>query len=310
VQIIKDSMLPLDTPTVIAIGNFDGVHIGHKKLFETIKSHSQKYGCRSLAWSFRTHPENILNDTIRIKSITTLDEKTELLEGMGLDYAYYADFEKVRYFTPEYFVDKILIEQFRATHVVCGFNFTFGAQGIGNAQELSRLLAAKGIGTTVIPPIICGEVLVSSTFIRYLVESGDMEQTRECLGRNFFITFPVVGGQKLGRTISSPTINQNFPIDHIIPKNGVYIVRAEFDGKVYNAIANVGCRPTVSDSGVVNCETHILDFSGDLVGKEIRVSFLKRLRDEIKFSSVEELADRIKKDIKEARDYFEKHPIS
>jgi len=303
--LIKDNMLPLDYPTVIAIGNFDGAHIGHTKLFDSIKAYSKQMGCRCIVWSFETHPENILNDTVKVKSITTLEEKTEILESMGIDCAYYADFNKVRHLSPESFVEEILIKKFNAKHVVCGFNFTFAAGGLGNADILTRLLEEKGISTSVIPPIICGEVVVSSTFIRYLIESGDMEQTRAFLGRHFFITFPVVTGNRLGRCIGAPTINQNFPPEHIIPKKGVYAVKVAFDGKVYNGVSNVGTRPTVSSEDLVNCETHILDFSGELVGKEIRVLFVKRLRDEQKFSSVDELRDKIESDIKEARAYFE-----
>ncbi|MPN26917.1 Riboflavin biosynthesis protein RibF [bioreactor metagenome] len=202
------------------------------------------------------------------------------------------------------FIKNILIDKFHAAVVVCGFNYSFGKDGTGDAVFLESCLGRYGVKTIIIPPIICGDVLVSSTFIRYLIENGRMEEASEFLGRNFFITFPVVSGHKLGRTLGTPTINQNFPKDHILPRKGVYAVRVNVGEKELYGISNVGTRPTVCSEGNINCETHILDFNGDLVGKNIRVSFCKRLRDEIKFCSIDELKRQIKLDIASARDYF------
>ncbi len=305
-KLLGDEELPVREATCIAIGNFDGCHIGHTRLFETAKLTAEKNGWKTLAWSFREHPENILSGGVKVKGINSLEEKAELISRLGVELAYFADFEKVRDMTPEGFVGDVLCGSFGAAHVVCGFNFTFGKNGAGNVETLSELLGKRGVGVTVIPPVTSDGVPVSSSLIRRAVEDGDMEKAAEMLGRHLFISFPVGRGKRLGRTIGAPTVNQNFPPDRLVPGRGVYAVKAEFDGKTYCGVSNVGVRPTVSDGGGVNCETHILDFSGELLRKNIRVIFLKKLRDEKKFPSLELLAEQIARDVKEARTYFGK----
>lgn len=297
------SSLPLKYETALAIGNFDGLHIGHMKLIDEILFLSKRYGLKSLVWTFNEHPENIMAGKYVTKSITTLDEKIELLSEKNVDEMYIEDFNAVRDLTPDEFVDEILVKNFNVKYVVCGFNFRFGRKNSGDAEYLKNRLAMHGVQTRIISGIKYDETVVSSTYIRSLIEEGDMELVSRLMKRQFYINFPVVQGRHLGREIGVPTINQEFPPDHIIPKKGVYACAVYINGEPYIAVANVGTKPTVAGDHI-SCETHILDFCGDLYGKNIKVCFFKRLRDEKKYSSLEELKTVIGNDIKNTRDYF------
>ncbi len=169
---------------------------------------------------------------------------------------------------------------------------------------LKELLGSRNIKLTVIEPIVCGDILVSSSYIRKLIESGNMEAASLFLGREFFINFPVIHGRQLGRKLGIPTINQEFPPGHIVPARGVYACSCYIDKEPYICLTNVGCKPTVTDETKITCETHILNFSGDLYGRRIRVNFFKRIRDEKKFPSIEILKSEIQKDIATTISYF------
>lgn len=302
-QIISTSSLPLDHGTALAIGNFDGLHMGHMKLIDEILFLSRRHGLKSLVWTFNEHPENIISGSYVTKSITTIEEKAELLSEMNVDEMYIEDFSRVRDLTPDEFVDKILLEQFNVRYVVCGFNFRFGKGNSGDAEYLKERLAQRGVTVRIIAPIIYDDKVVSSTYIRSLIENGDMETVSRIMKREFYINFPVVQGRHLGREIGVPTINQEFPPDHIIPKKGVYACAVYINGGPYIAVSNVGTKPTVNGDHV-SCETHILDFCDNLYGKNIKVCFFKRLRDEKKYSSLEELKAAIRNDIDKTREYF------
>lgn len=302
-QLIAKSSLPLKNGTALAIGNFDGLHMGHMKLIDEILFLSRRYNLQSVVWTFNEHPENIISGSYVTKSITAINEKIELLSEKNVDGMYIEDFNTVRDYSPDEFIEKILVEKFNVKYVVCGFNFRFGKGNSGDAEYLAKRLADYSVQTRVISPIIYDDKVVSSTYIRSLIEKGDMELTSRLLGRQFYINFPVVQGRHLGREIGVPTINQEFPPDHIIPEKGVYACAVYINGEPYIAVANVGTKPTVNGDHI-SCETHILDFCGDLYGKNIKVYFFKKLRDEKKFSSINELKSVILGDIEKTRNYF------
>ncbi|MBQ9922116.1 MAG: bifunctional riboflavin kinase/FAD synthetase [Clostridia bacterium] len=302
-QLIAKSSLPLKNGTALAIGNFDGLHMGHMKLIDEILFLSRRYDLQSVVWTFNEHPENIISGSYVTKSITAMNEKIELLSEKNVDGMYIEDFNAVRDYSPDEFIKRILVEKFNVKYVVCGFNFRFGKGNIGDAEYLSKRLSDYSVQTRVISPIIYDDKVVSSTYIRSLIEKGDMELTSRLLGRQFYINFPVVQGRHLGREIGVPTINQEFPPDHIIPEKGVYACAVYINGDPYIAVANVGTKPTVNGDHI-SCETHILDFCGDLYGKNIKVCFFKKMRDEKKFSSLEELKSVIVGDIEKTRNYF------
>ena len=291
--------LPAGERHVTALGNFDGVHIAHSALLtETVKE-AERLGATPAVFTFSKHSRELLGGAPML--ITERDEKLELFEKFGIKRVFIADFENVRSLSPEVFVRDILVNSLGSVCAVCGYNFRFGNNGVGNADNLLSLMNGHAI---IIPPINSGNIPVSSTRIREVVEAGNVEEATALLGRPFFISAPVIHGKALGRSIGVPTINQSFPPHHLVPARGVYACIVRVGDEDFKGVANVGTRPTVDERGDVNCETHIIGYSGDLYGECVKVSFYKKLRDEKRFDSVELLQEQIKLDIKAVNDYF------
>lgn len=295
--------------TVIAIGNFDGFHKGHFELAKETKMLARNLSrenkkAASCVWTFASPPQDYLLGKGAVPQLTSKEQKIKLFAEAGLDYAVFGNFEKLRYFSPEKFAEEVLLKECRAEAVVCGFNFRFGCNGEGNAELLEKYFSSIGKRAIVVPPVYWRDNIISSTLIRSKIENGETEEAAEMLGRPFFVDFPVAHGKMLGRTIEIPTANQKFPDGYIIPKKGVYASLCSFDGKRYIGVSNVGCRPTVENGANINCETHIVDYNGDLYGKKIKIEFFKRLRDERKFADVKELKAAVEKDIEAAKKYF------
>ena len=288
-------------PLVITLGDFDGVHIGHNELLKTAVNESAANNIRSAVWSLKYN-----HSKYPVPYLTDIREKISLFESAGIDMAIFDDFESVKDYTPERFVDEILIEKFNCVTAVCGFNYHFGKNGSGTAKTLTRLMTERGRKCIVVNPVMYDSETVSSSRIRNHIINGDMEYVQALLGRPFSIKLTVISGNRIGRTLGMPTINQIFPDRHIVPANGVYCTRCDIDGIVYNSVTNVGTRPTVTggDAHII-CETHIIGYNGDLYGREIKVSFYKKIRDEKKFASLDELKQTIAANIKEAENYFE-----
>lgn len=286
--------------TAVALGNFDGLHIGHMSLLKKIKEFKDLASC---VWTFSEHTLNILKSNFHVPYITAKDEKIEILRRENIDYLIFQDFNFVRYLPPDEFIEKVLINNLNVQAVVCGFDFRFGQNGAGNANFLKWRLGQQNIETVIIPPIVCEGQAVSSSFVRTLIQIGDMPRVRKLLGRPFSIKFPVVYGRQIGRNIGVPTMNQLFPTGHVIPACGIYACTCEVKNKIYKAVTNIGVRPTVKDGDFLNAETHLIDFSGDLYGRNIKVNFYMKFRDEIKFASLEGLREQIKKDIEFVRGY-------
>lgn len=284
----------------VALGNFDGVHIGHKQLFRL----AGKNGHKTAAWTFTS----LAKPGATVPFLTDMQTRLELFCSCGLDYAIFEEFENIRNMDCREFVCGYLVSSFSPARVVCGFNFRFGRGGAGDADTFRSLLNECNIDCEVMSAVYHNGVTVSSSYIREAILKGDMEGACQMLGHPFTMRFPVVEGKRLGRQMGKPTINQDFPAGHIIPRHGVYAARATVDDVIYAAVANVGTRPTVSeDISHVNCETHILDFSGDLYGKEIKIEFCKFLRDEAKFDSVDALFAQINADAERAAEIFASH---
>ena len=288
----------------VALGNFDGVHKGHLKLIDCAVKEADISNCRSAVCTFEEHPANILSKD-GIKLITSNEEKNDLFAENNLDYAIYEDFLSVKDYTPDEFIDKILVDKLNVRCVICGFNFTFGKDGKGNPSCLKERLAEKGKKVVIMPPFCIEDVVVSSTEIRKLIEDGKMSEAMQLLGRPYFVDLPVLHGKELGRKIGIPTINQKFPKNRVVPKNGIYCCKCLIGGKEYAGVSNVGSRPTVnSDENDINCETHIIGFNGWLYGENVKVTFYSRLRDEIRFNDIDELKEKVMGDIKAAEYYF------
>lgn len=295
-----------DRPLSIALGNFDGVHIGHRRLFSMACSAAEGIpDAVPAVWTFTA----LAKTDPAIPALTTAEEKLRQFADAGLSYAILEDFDRVRDLSAERFILEYLLGRLHAAAVICGFNFRFGRGGTGDADLLRRTLADCGVPLTIAAPVMSGRAVVSSTRIRAAIADGDMESAAALLGRPFSICFPVLHGKELGRTIGLPTINQDFPAGHIIPRRGIYACRCFVEDRQYIGVANVGVRPSVPGDGHVNCETHILDYSGFLYGKSIRVEFCHRLRDERKFDSIEALKDAIETDASQTRAWFASHSV-
>ena len=294
----------INKKTAVALGNFDGLHIGHMILIDKIKEYanSDPENRASCVWTFSEHSLNVLNSDYSVPYITAKDEKIEILNQKNIDYLIFQDFNFVRYFSPEEFIERVIAGYLNAELVVCGYNYGFGRNREKNAEFLRESLAKKNIETVIIPPVICEGHAVSSSFVRTLIKIGDMQRVRNFLGRPFSIKFPVVYGKQIGRKIGIPTINQLFPAGHIIPACGIYACTCEVGENIYKAVTNIGLRPTVNGD-FLNSETHLIDFDGDLYGKNIKVNFYIKFRDEMKFASLEYLKEQIRKDIEFARMY-------
>ncbi|MBR5295308.1 MAG: bifunctional riboflavin kinase/FAD synthetase [Clostridia bacterium] len=291
--------------TCVALGNFDGIHLGHQKIIEACVEEGKKDGLISLVWSFRRHPEHIMKGNFSSGNIISNKDKERILKKMGVSHLILEDFERVRDFSPQVFCEEILLRKLSAKKVFCGFNFRFGKGGEGDAAYLKEYLEPRGVQVFTEDPVCYGGQPISSTKIRGFLNEGKVEEAGSFLGRPYSICFPVLQGKRLGRRIGFPTLNQAFPEEYVTPKKGVYAVRVIFDEKEYFGVCNVGSRPTVDQDDRIIAETHLFDFSGELYGKEVRVEFYKFLRPETRFSSLEELKTQIGKDREEARLFWE-----
>ncbi len=283
---------------VLCLGNFDGVHIGHSALIDKTIEKRDELGILGGAWCFGQPPADFLLSTPSPK-LTTLDEKLELFAKKGLDIAVLGDFSELRNTSPEDFVNDVLKSRCKCKAAVCGFNFRFGKGGSG----LPEMLSGFEYGSEVVDPVTLGGDVVSSSSIRRLLISGDAEAAAKMLGAPYFITGEITHGRALGKRLGMPTINLEIPEGKLIPRHGVYASLVELDGKEYAAVSNVGSNPTVGGNAV-RCETHILDFDRDVYGARVKVSLCSHLRDELHFSSTDELVRTVERDISNARKYF------
>ena len=240
--------------------------------------------------------------------LTLPEEKERRIEALSVDCLWHVPFTaEISRISAEAFFSDLLIGRLHAIHLICGFNYSFGARAEGNAALLTRLCRERGIGLTVLPPVATGELQVSSSTIRAAITEGRAEDAALALGRPYSLRARVIDGQKLARTLGFPTINQIFPASKAIPRRGVYAVRIRIDGYAspFYGISNVGIRPTVG--GELLCvETHLFDFEGDLYGKEPEVEFLSFLRDEVPFDSIDALSAQVWRDIATARSITER----
>ncbi len=289
---------------VVTIGNFDGVHIGHQALFHEVMSKADALKGTSLALTFEPHPARVLNGNRLPPLITLYEQKVELIERSGIDVLVVIPFTReFADISARDFIEKILIQRIGMTAMVVGEDYTFGKNREGDVALLRRLSREWGFQVHVVDWItlpISGLGRVSSTRIRELVLEGEMEAARKLLGRHYQIRGTVVKGRNRGgRLLGFPTANVHL-VDELCPKTGVYAVTVECRGKRFPGVANIGYSPTFDDP-LFTVEAHLLDFQGDLYGEKIRVNFVGRIRDEIRFPGIQALSEQIRKDIQKAR---------
>lgn len=293
--------------TVVALGNFDGVHKGHQELISRCMRTSRSEGLKSAVFTFSNHPKNVLSGKTVVKSILYDEEKIKIIEDCGIDYLFNLEFnKKIAKMEPVRFIDELLLGKFNMKQAYCGFNFTFGSKAKGTPETLMREGIKKGFGIHVIEPVKVDGEIVSSTLIRDFIEEGEMDKCTRFMGRRYEIGGEVVVGNRLGRTIGFPTSNLIIDETMVSPANGVYITNCIYNGVSYPSVTNVGHKPTIGEYSK-NIETHIFDFNKELYGKQILVEFITKIRDEKKFESVEALSEQIKKDCISAKAYHRSH---
>ncbi len=290
--------------TVVALGNFDGVHKGHQELIKKTIDTAKIAGLSPAVFTFSNHPKNLLESS-KIKNIITFSEKVDILEKLGVEYMFNLSFDsEIQKLSPEDFIQHLLLDKLKMKEAYCGFNYRFGSGAIGTPEILMQKGIEKGFKLHLMEPYMIDGVLVSSTLIRKFIEEGKVEECNKYMGRNYSVNGEVVVGNRLGKKIGFPTSNLSVDKSMVTPPNGVYTTRCVYKGISYNSITNLGEKPTVGN-GEKNIETHIFDFDKELYGKEIKVEFIIKTRDEIKFDSLEKLSEQIRKDCLEARDFHE-----
>ncbi|MDF2684858.1 MAG: ribF [Clostridia bacterium] len=287
--------------SVIAIGNFDGVHKGHALVLKNAVKAAQESNTKSIVLTFNEHPRNVLSKKTTIKYLTDNEYKEKLIKAFGINEVEFIDFnESFAEQTSTEFI-KFLKDSYDCTTVVCGSNFKFGKKAVYNTESLKVETKKQGLNVIITDMVVNG-LVISSTEIRGLIENGDITTANKLLDRDFSISGLVVHGKHLGSTIGFPTINQFIPESFIIPRIGVYATYAEINGRHFKGVTNVGHRPTVdSTDSAINVETHLLDNNEDYYGKDIRVFFIKRIRDEIKFNSLDLLKKQLTLDCEYVR---------
>lgn len=291
---------------VMALGFFDGIHVGHAALINKIKQRAEETGAEPAVLTFDVHPDNLVfKKTVPLIN-SAEDRENILIRCFGINDVVVIHFnQRVMHMDWRDFIDE-LIDEMNLRWIVVGHDFCFGYKGLGTAEKLKAYCAERGVGCDIIPAVCRDGVVVSSTLIRQLIETGEMEKANEYLGHPHTLTDVIRTGYHLGTKMGTPTINMSFPQGVIIPRHGVYAAKAYIDGQEYMSVTNVGIRPTVSDSGNVNVESFLLDFCGNLYGHRARIDFYKFLRPERKFDDVNELAAQIKSDAQTTREYFER----
>ena len=291
---------------VIALGFFDGVHLGHGALLRRAAEEAKKRGCESAVFTFDRPPKEVITG-VPCPLINSPEDRAELVKRLyGIDEMIMVPFDDEMRTTPwDRFVTDILVERYGAVHLVAGHDHHFGHRNQGSPELLREKCAELGLGCDIIPAVTIGGVTVSSTHIRKLLEEGDVETARAFLGHPHVLTQTVGHGRQLGRTIGIPTANLVAPPHVLLPRRGVYAAKITLpDGRAFGGVTNVGVRPTVNNGQDVTVEPWILDFDGDLYGQAIRVEFYRRLRDERKFDSLAALRSQIETDAVKTREAY------
>ena len=287
--------------TVCALGNFDGVHLGHQRILARLEAAKKRFDVPSVVYTFEPHPVRVLNPKKKLKLIFDYAQRIRLLEASGPDATVVVRFTPDLAATPaEHFVKNVLVDLLQARKVVVGYDFNFGRGGDGNAEHLAAMGAQFGFEVEQVSAVTINDQIVSSSRIRRLIPAGEIRMVNDMLGRPFFLVGTVVQGKQRGQSVLGiPTANLSTQ-QELIPAKGVYAAYVRVPQGLFCGAVNVGCNPTF-ENGQLSVEAHILDFEGDLYGKKIEVHLLRRLRDEKRFDTTKRLGQQMKRDIEHAR---------
>lgn len=313
-QIHRDiNQLPVFRNAAITTGTFDGVHQGHIKIINQLKSEAKKMNGESVLVTFHPHPRLVLQQSNEIKMLTTFDEKMELLARQQIDHVVVVPFsESFSNMPPEEYISGFLAGRLHARCIITGYDHHFGKDRKGDFKMLEQYSGKFGYVLKEIPQYILEEIGISSTRIRNALMIGDVPTANECLGYDYFLDGQVIHGNKIGRKIGFPTANIHLEDGNkLVPKYGIYAigvskVRYENDEKVFPGMMSIGIRPTLPDTREM-IEANIFDFTENLYGKQLRIHFKKYIRPEMKFESMEALAEKIKEDESIIRNWWKEH---
>ena len=291
---------------VIALGFFDGVHLGHGALLRRVTEMAGRLDATAAAFTFDRHPAGAITGQ-NVPLLSAVEDRIWLMRRWyGIQEVIVASFDAMQRMDWHDFVARYLVEELGVVHVVAGHDFHFGYMGKGNPERLKATCAQLGVGCDIVEKVTRDGITISSTYIRTLIAQGEMERANQFLGHPHILTDRVSHGKRIGSSaLGFPTVNLRVPPGVIVPAHGVYATRVWFDGQCRPAVTNVGVRPTVSDNDRrVTVEGFILDFDGDLYGHQVRMEFYKYLRPERKFASLEELSREIAHNAQQTREYF------
>ncbi len=299
--------LPDFKNAVITIGTFDGVHKGHKTILAEVVNHARQVNGESVLLTFEPHPRKLLFPDQPLGIITPLDQKLQLITESGIEHIVVVPFTReFAGLSAEEYIERFLVGIFHPKSIVIGYDHRFGHDRKGDLKLLEKCAQQGGYELMEIPAQLIDDAAVSSTKIRHAITEGRVEDASHMLGRNYSITGTVIHGNKLGRTIGYPTANLK-PTDpeQTIPAVGIYAIQAVYNGSQYNGMMSIGYNPTVTDKKDIKIEANLFDFDEDIYGRVLEISFLKRLRDELKFDSVEALKQQLHNDKEETLKLFD-----
>lgn len=309
-QIIKDTInFRIDEPAVVTIGKFDGIHKGHARIFESMRKYRDR-GLAPVVFTFDMPVSRVIHG-IESRVLTTRQEKRYIFEQMGVRYLIEFPFnEMTASISAEEFIDDFLVESMNMKAIVMGGDCRFGHRGVGTPDMLARYAHNYGYEIEIIDKYMMGGDRVSSTRVRDFIEKGDIAEANELLLYPYFFYGTVVEGNKLGRTIGIPTVNLVPREIKLLPPNGVYYSRVELNGERYNAISNIGRKPTLGGGNgtLIGIETYIYDFDRNVYGEELTVSLYEYVRPEMKFDSLDELKNRLDSDIRSGENWHKNNP--
>lgn len=296
-KIINDSLdFSIPEMSAVTLGKFDGIHKGHQKLMRKILAKKEQ-GLKSVVFTFGQMPGTVFYGKGR--TILTRVERQQHLESMGIDYMVECPFvPEIIQMEPENFVKEILVKQLHVKYIAVGPDFRFGYNRKGSCSLLKKLAPVYGYEVDVFEKECLDDKIISSTYVRHMLETGEMETVQKLLGYPYYVSGTVVHGHAIGRTLGIPTINLLPDDEKMLPPNGVYLTKTIFDQKEYFGITNIGVKPTISGEEAKGIETHLFDFEGDLYGRELIVQFYAFERAERRFSSLEELKEQLAEDVR------------
>lgn len=302
-KIIRDNFTKIiNVPTVIILGSFDGIHVGHraliegaKNLAEEIKANLKINDVKIMVCTFKNHPLSVINKDICPKLIMSNKEKAELFEELGVDILNFMEFNREFMEIPPSDFIKNLREYYNAHGIVVGFNYRFGYKNLGDVELLHKCSLEFGYKLKVVEPVTLDGEVASSSVIRHNLQEGNVERANVLLKRPYMLKGRVIEGRQLGRTINFPTVNLNYNKKYLVPKGGVYGTIVEYKKSFYKGITNIGFNPTV-DGKKLSIETHILNFNENIYKKDIKIYFLEKIRDEKKFLTFDDLKNQLIKD--------------